>query len=410
MGVRGSWRGTGIVAAALLLAACSLVFGGTAAAADGPGATASIVNGREAGPGQFPSIAYVTARFGKFSEFSCTGSVVSPYVVITAGHCVESPETGLLTRPQAYTVITGRTDIADPHGGQELKVARAVVSPRYSPFGNYRGDLGLLVLKRPTSAPPIPIAHRGDDELVTAGTGASVAGWGLTEGFAEKAPTSLMWGKTEIRNRKYCRHNAPLPPKLYSTSIQLCTFDEKRDAAMPCNGDSGGPLLVQAADGSTVQVGITSLGPAGCFGGAANVFTRIDRFSAWIDAWILASEPGSTAPKPEIGTAQGPSLPTLYEPEATRLMGETLRLAYGQAWVARSESAHFCEREDESRFYCLVQWKRGRWTYFGTVQVYLVLKGQEVAAGSTYAIHRVASDCLGPQEQIESCPFTTRRG
>ena len=45
-------------------------------------------------------------------------------------------------------------------------MARAVVSPRYSPFGNYRGDLGLLVLKKPTSVPPIPIAHRGDDELV----------------------------------------------------------------------------------------------------------------------------------------------------------------------------------------------------------------------------------------------------
>ena len=87
-----------MVAAALMLAALSLVVGGTAAAAGGPGATASIVNGREADPGQFPSIAYVTARLGKFSEFGCTGSVVSPYVVITAGHCVESPETGLLTR------------------------------------------------------------------------------------------------------------------------------------------------------------------------------------------------------------------------------------------------------------------------------------------------------------------------
>ena len=39
-----------------------------------------------------------------------------------------------------------------------------------------------------------------------------------------------------------------------------------------------------------------------------------------------------------------------------------------------------------------------------------MLRGQEVTAASTYAIHRVATECLGPQDQIEGCPFTTRRG
>jgi secreted trypsin-like serine protease len=398
-----------MLAAAAAVAVCaSILAAGAAAAAGGPGASASIVNGRQAAPGQFPWMAYVDAKLSKRYGFGCTGTVVSPYVVLTAGHCVESPETGLVTRAGAYTVVTGRTDVADGKSGQKLKVARAVVSPRFSPFGTLRGDLGLLILKTPTTAPPIPIAHSADAALSAAGTAATVAGWGLTSERAQKAPTRLRWGTTTVARQSYCHNHVALPPKRYSTISQICTFEARPDATIPCYGDSGGPLLGRSPSGAMVEVGITSYG-FGC-GEGANVFTRVDRFAGWIDSWIAAAVPGSHLPKPDAGAAQGPRLPTIFEAEASRLMRETLRRAYGRVFVARGGHWHLCERERESRFRCYVQWEHGRFTYFGTVQVYLVLEGQAVAAASRYAVHRVSTACIGPREKLRGCPYTTRRG
>src|ERR1700729_4084165 len=48
-----------------------------------------IVGGSPASAGSFPWLAFVTYNAGGGTGFTCSGTVVSPNVVLTAGHCGE---------------------------------------------------------------------------------------------------------------------------------------------------------------------------------------------------------------------------------------------------------------------------------------------------------------------------------
>ncbi len=403
------WQSPAWIGPALCCLLIGAAIAAAPAAAESPAASVSVVNGSQAKPGQFPWMAYITARTGAHAGFSCSGTVVSPYVVLTAGHCVESPEIGLLTPAAAYTVTTGSSDVEDKTTGQRLKVSRAVVSPRFSPFGSLRGDAGLLILKTPTSAPPISLAHPLDAGLEVGGAAVMVAGWGLTSGEAEQAPTKLRWGSTKLQGGAYCRHHVEVPPKRYSESTQLCSFEPQPGASSPCYGDSGGPLFTQTPQGTPVQIGITSFGSAGCRQNSANVFTRVDRLSSWVDGWIAASTPGSTLPNPIAGAPQGPRLPVLFQTTAEELVHIRLAEQFGAAFKNRTYTGMFCERLTESRFYCSVIWEQGRSTFFGSIQVYLVLHHQTVDWADSFAIHRVGTRCSEEPHWADRCPISTRR-
>src|SRR5690349_1434996 len=76
-----------------------------------PTAHASIIGGAAATIEEFPALAYIQADEGGEKGFACTGSVVAPRVVLTAGHCVEDIETGKLTPVRDYLVATGVADL-----------------------------------------------------------------------------------------------------------------------------------------------------------------------------------------------------------------------------------------------------------------------------------------------------------
>jgi len=85
----------------------------------------------------------------------CTGVLLRPDIVLTAGHCLFSPETGERNDP---TSIVFRSGLRDGKSVVERKVARGVVHPEYQYQGNdglqqIRYDIALLQL-----ASPIPAA------------------------------------------------------------------------------------------------------------------------------------------------------------------------------------------------------------------------------------------------------------
>ena len=60
----------------------------------------------------------------------------------------------------------------------------------------------------------------------------------------------------------------------------MCAIDAPTYADGTCNGDSGGPLLAQRADGTWIEIGITNSGAADCSTGVPNFFARADALSA----------------------------------------------------------------------------------------------------------------------------------
>jgi secreted trypsin-like serine protease len=84
--------------------------GAAPAAAAVPAAHASIIGGDVAAIADFPSLAFIVAATGKNQGFACTGTVISPRLILTAAHCVEDLDFGGFTPAPDYKVATGRAN------------------------------------------------------------------------------------------------------------------------------------------------------------------------------------------------------------------------------------------------------------------------------------------------------------
>jgi secreted trypsin-like serine protease len=277
---------------AMLLASMAL----SAPAQASAGATASIFGGSTAATEEWPWAAFILALNHKGEGFSCTGTVVAPTLVLTAGHCVEDIVTGEKTPIGRYAVVTGSRDVRDPSLRQISKVLRAVPYPGFNRF-KLHGDAGLLELATPTTAPPLALAGPTDAPLLEAGMPTYIAGWGLNDrGAKPRQSPVLRRAATYVQRRAFCRNHGRAYYPFFNASLQLCTITPPGFAIGTCHGDSGGPALAYRADGTPVQVGITSLGPADCDTTLPDVFTRVDLVAPWVGEWVAALAAGAPPP------------------------------------------------------------------------------------------------------------------
>jgi len=248
----------------------------------GPGAHGSIVGGATATEGQYPSAAFVIQAHGKGFE-ACSGTVVAPSLVLTAGHCAENLQTGVADAARGYEVLTGQVDLATGHG-QRSSVIGVIPYPGYERHFDV-GDAALLVLAKPVTAPAMPIAKRGHAQLFGAGTVATIAGWGVTSLTSRTPSKRLRYASTVVQPAKWCkRHVRPFYPKW-----ELCTIDSAHFVAGGCFGDSGGPLMVPGSEqGQLVEVGVVAFGTVTCSTRYPGVYTRVDALSGWLRSWIAA--------------------------------------------------------------------------------------------------------------------------
>lgn len=277
------------VGAALLLLSLTLT---ASAVASRGGATASIVGGTTASGEEWPWAAFILAADRKGEGFSCTGTVVAPSLVLTAGHCAEDIVTGKKTPRSEYVVVTGSSDVRDSTTRQISKVSQVLVNPGFNRF-KVHGDAALLRLQTPTTAPAVALATPTDIALLAADTPTWIAGWGLSGPLKSlKRTPVLRRAATYVQQRLYCRNHVRAYYPFFNYSSQLCTITPPSFAIGTCHGDSGGPALAFREDGTPVQIGITSLGAADCDTSLPDIFTRVDRIYPWIAEQIAAATTG----------------------------------------------------------------------------------------------------------------------
>ncbi|KAK3874646.1 hypothetical protein Pcinc_020427 [Petrolisthes cinctipes] len=260
-----------------------------------PGGNDTTVDGTPESPGESEGPKPVTEESLRSREsFACGGALISPYHVLTAAHCLIAPgiSEDTTTRFQKPSVVRlGEVDFerVDESQAFDYKVAGVQVHEGYALPAKYN-DIAIITLENRvefTSALRPYCLPQRQDELV--GRRCTVSGWGRRPGG--QVSTVLHNVEVEVVSREECES-----AYLNDTATRPFFEIDYPDGVTPgvlcagkinnvCRGDSGGPLLLEEA-GIQQEVGVVSTG-YGCgsvlFPG---LYTRIDQFTAWIDAEI----------------------------------------------------------------------------------------------------------------------------
>jgi hypothetical protein len=222
---------------------------------------APIYNGRATTA--FPAVAAVQVFNSDGSSGLCSGSLITPKVVLTAGHCLSFGLVGAIVSlfPDGATEVDREAFAAGVHPGFDL--AQIAVA-----------DVGVLVIDPPVDdVTPLPLV----DAEPRAGVRGTIVGFG-------DDPQAIGGVKREGTVRlKRCpravRRVGILPGQLGDS---IC-WRPRRRGQDTCQGDSGGPLLVGGA-----VAGITSGGFPNC-PGRLSWDTSVAAVRDFIDAAVAAA-------------------------------------------------------------------------------------------------------------------------
>lgn len=208
----------------------------------------------------------------------CSGTLITPTAVLTAGHCVAACEDGRCETVPAGSVFVGvgLTSLDSVWEAEIATVSSVVLHPDYTDwddlrfdahedcgpthedpnpvctrvgFAEHSNDVAILNLKHPvTSRAAIPILP---PERVT-----ELAG--TTDGIAQGYGRTRRPDSSEILDQDLYQSllNQGVNPIVLTSSKELATAAGD-DRSGVCYGDSGGPLYVEE-DGGVVLVGVAS--------------------------------------------------------------------------------------------------------------------------------------------------------
>ncbi len=264
--------GTGIaVAAALLLAACQ----GPADAPTAPPelkAPSRITYGSLAG-NRFPAVVLIIMDVAGEPSYRCSGTVIAPKVVLTAGHCTGEPKefSGMRIFTES-NVQDGDNNYPYGGGANSIEAASWQSHPLFTEALFYLHDVGVIVLKKAVDVPvseygKLPALNSLDGLQPSASTLFTAVGYGLQRVNAAQVTSEKIRMVAEPHllqiNTGY-------------TGIGSLMLSNNASTGGTCFGDSGGPNFLGGGGSTRTVAGVTSFGLNGSCGGTGGVF-RVDR-------------------------------------------------------------------------------------------------------------------------------------
>jgi hypothetical protein len=202
----------------------------------------------------------------------CSGTLISPTIFLTAGHCTEAPA--------AHVEIWFDADVQSGVPGNGYPFTGQVggtphTHPQYNPDAFFLYDLGVVVLDDPHPMPQYGVLPVQDqlDALKTRRGKQDVTFTAVGYGLQKSFPDAASWKDQALKIRMVAQ------PRLISINAPGATGDfsillsNNANTGGTCFGDSGGPNFIGT---SNVVGGVTSYAKNGNCAGTGGVY-RVDR-------------------------------------------------------------------------------------------------------------------------------------
>jgi secreted trypsin-like serine protease len=200
----------------------------------------------------------------------CSGTVVSPHVVMTAAHCVDPAIVGTISDVSIFLGSDFTNVLQDNNPANFVETASRSFDSAFDPTNPVAGhDIAVVVANAPLSLTPLPINH---DSLGSGDEGSPA----LAVGFGESDGSNM---------------NSAGPRRSIMTTVLQVDDEHIVLDDVICEGDSGGPTFL-TKDGVQVVAGVHSFTNAmNCVGTGDD--TRVDLYaSSFVDPAIDAADPG----------------------------------------------------------------------------------------------------------------------
>ena len=235
----------------------------------------SILNGQDTS--EYPAVVMLMQG----GQVFCTGTVIAPRKVLTAAHCADSQSV-------ADQIGIGASDAAIE---QTVPVEKSTPHPSYD-SQTLAFDVAVLTLGEDAPVAPVALNTSMDDSWV--GRQIRLVGYGVNDGAAQTGSGTKRMVDIEIGE---------------VTATHMLYTDTGGKSA--CNGDSGGPALLDDNGNLTVVAVASYVNMQGCTGGGGHY--RVDALLDWIQT-EAALDPNQVPQDPNDPNQPDPNDPNQPDP------------------------------------------------------------------------------------------------
>jgi secreted trypsin-like serine protease len=241
---------------------------------------ANAITDGELDSGAHPYVGLMVAlRADSLPLWRCSGTLISPTIFVTAGHCTEAPAAKAViyfsdvvvsgTGGSAPNICTSGRVGYPCNGGS---TGTTYTHPDYDPNAFFVRDMGIVVLDAPapgiTTFGSLPGLNSLDGLKVSSQTTFTSVGYGLQKAF----PDAAAWKDVAVKERRVAH------PQLVQINGGIVgdfslLLSNNAYTGGTCFGDSGGANFL---GNSRTIAGVTSFGLNSTCGGTGGIF-RLDR-------------------------------------------------------------------------------------------------------------------------------------
>ncbi|CAF2000122.1 unnamed protein product [Rotaria magnacalcarata] len=221
--------------------------------------------------------------------WSCAGILINENTILTAAHCLTNTKLGDIKAIVGVHTVLGKLNPLNYYS-----ISAMFSHPNYTQC--CKNDIAVLKLSKPVLYGPRinsvclpfePYATIDHGKALINRTGV-IIGWGdssqnpvtnMVKSFTlQQANVTIFDGNHCSRSYGY----------VFNPSTEICAGDYHQHTDT-MSGDSGGPLLVQQADGRWIVIGITSYGSAPTPGMAPGVYAKISAHAKWLEKFLKSN-------------------------------------------------------------------------------------------------------------------------